>query len=167
VSSICGIPNNLPANSFKLEIRKAPYLSATAKTITTPDISASPATMPTPFKNIPFSAGKPEYGNLSVTFNVSENLENYLEIVNWIKGVTFPNSFDQYSDAQEDPFGDGIYSDASVIILTNKGNPNYSMQLKDIYPISVSDLTFTTINGEEYIEASVVFTVGDFDLVKV
>lgn len=166
MSSPCGIPNFLPANSFKLEIRKAPILSATAKSITLPDISSNPAIMPTPFKNIALTSDKPEYGNLVVEFNITENLENYIEIVNWIKGVTFPDSFDQYSTAEKEQFGDGLYSDASVIILTNKGNPNFDIQLKNIVPISCSSITLFNENGEQYIVAEATFTVQNFEIVK-
>ena len=43
-------------------------------------------TQPTPFKPIPLD-GNLTYNNFTITFLVDENLENYLELHNWMRAL--------------------------------------------------------------------------------
>ena len=50
------------------------------------------ATQPTYLKDLPIPGDKMEFEDLNVRFLVDENLENYMEIQNWMRGLGFPES---------------------------------------------------------------------------
>lgn len=150
---------------FGLSIKKAPLTSAMAFEVTTPEITAGFATMPTPFMDQAFSPDKLAYGDVAVSFKVDENLQNYLEMLNWIKGITFPNSFQQYGTALNAPNKDGVYSDAHLILLTNSGKPALEYTFIDLFPVSLSGLRVNSQDQEvDYLAASVIFKIRDFEV---
>ena len=166
MSQIQGIPNMLSQLGFSFNIKKAPLTSAMTYQVNAPDISTGFAIMPTPFMDQAFAPDKLEYGNINISFKVDENLQNYAEMLNWIKGITFPNGFNQYATASRAQDGDGIYSDGSLILLTNSGNPGIEYKIKDMFPIALSGLR---VNSQEdsvdYISADVTFKIRDFEIV--
>lgn len=164
-NQILGIPSMLSQIGFGLTIAKAPLMSAMAYEVTTPDISAGFATIPTPFKDIPVTPDKLAYGDVQVSFKVDENLENYLEMLNWIKGITFPNDFSQYRTASTTQTRDGIYSDGALIILSNGGRPCLEYTFQDMFPINLSPITLNTQDEDvQYISAQVSFKIRDFQI---
>ena len=129
-----------------------------------PGISGTPAVVNTPFKNIPTMGDKLEYENLSISFIVDEYLENYLSLHNWITGIGFPKNRGQFSthrditsttpDSQRSISSDigdvgaatpdkAMYSDANLMILSNKNNPIVEINFQDIFPISLGTLDYT------------------------
>lgn len=166
MSDIVGIPNMLSQLGYSFNIKKAPLTSAMTFEVNAPDITTGFAIMPTPFMDQAFSPDKLSYGDVSISFKVDENLHNYAEMLNWIKGITFPNSFNQYATASKAQNSDGIYSDASLIILTNSGNPGIEYRIKDMFPIYLSGLRVNSQDGSvEYIAANVTFKIRDFEIV--
>lgn len=160
-----GVPNMLSQLGFGLSIKKAPLTSAMAFEVTTPDITAGAAMMPTPFMDQAFAPDKLVYGDVAVSFKIDENLANYTEMLNWIKGITFPNSFQQYATASKAVEGDGIYSDAHLIILNNSGRPALEYTFIDLFPISLSGIRVNSQDSEiEYLAASVMFKIRDFEI---
>jgi hypothetical protein len=113
-----------------------------------------------PFVAIPYYGDHAQFNELEVTFRVDENLQNFLEIQNWIRALTFPEDFAEFAalfKAQKGS-GDGLKSDASLIITTNGKNPNFECVFEDIFPISISDLVFdTTDESVNYLDATVQF----------
>ena len=59
------------------------------------------AVQPTYLKDIPIPGDKMEFEDLSVRFLVDENLENYMEIQNWMRGLGFPESLQEIYDLQD------------------------------------------------------------------
>jgi hypothetical protein len=129
-----------------------------------PGISVTTAILNTPFKNIPTMGDKLEYENLSISFIVDEYLENYLSLHNWITGIGFPKNRGQFSthrdvtsttpDSQRSISSDigdvgnatpdkSMYSDANLMILSNKNNPIVEINFQDIFPISLGALDYT------------------------
>ena len=97
---------------------------------------------------------------MTVTFRVDEDLNNYLEIYNWLTGIGFPEAFNQYAvvSANVPGSGEGIYSDGTLMILNSAKRPNVEVTFEDMYPTSMTDLNFTTtISDIDYLEASVTF----------
>lgn len=160
-----GVPNMLSQLGFGLSIKKAPMTSAMAFEVTTPDITTGVTMMATPFMDQAFGPDKLVYGDVSVSFKIDENLVNYMEMFNWIKGITFPNSFKQYATALNAVDGDGIYSDAQLIILNNSGRPTMEYTFIDMFPIALSGIRMNSQDNEvEYLAASVTFKIRDFEI---
>ena len=149
---------------FKFGILQLPKVEFFTVSANVPEISGTPAIVNTPFKNIPTIGDKLEYGNLSISFIVDEYLENYLSLHNWLTGIGFPKSRSQFTahrdvtctmpDSQRSTSSDigdvgnatpdkAMYSDANLIILSNKNNPIVEINFQDIFPISLGGLDYT------------------------
>ena len=95
-----------------------------------------------------------------INYKVDEDLQNYLELYNWIRELGFPNNFDEYKSIAGKPVytGLGITSDMSLIILSSSRNPTYEVIFKDAFPISISSLIFdSTTQDVQFLEASATF----------
>jgi hypothetical protein len=57
-----------------------------------PGMTLGIANQPTYLKDIPTPGDKIEFDDFTIRFLVDENLENYMEIQNWIRGLGFPES---------------------------------------------------------------------------
>ena len=104
-----------------------------------------------------------------MTFKIDENLQNYLEIWNWLRSIGKQDyTFYKKIDSNPSYYGTGIYSDISVQILTNKKNPNYEIKIINAFPIAITSLDFDasqeTIN---YVEATARFKYTYYDITKI
>jgi len=121
--------------------------------------------VPTPFHNLSLSPDKLEYGDFSISFRVDENMQNYLEIYNWLTGMTFPDNFDQYTNITTRNQGDssGIYSDATLTILNSSMNSNIEIGFEDLIPVSISDIQLDVKSSDiNYVEATASFKYKSF-----
>ena len=147
---------------FRFMINQLPKVQFFTTAANIPDISLGEAVIPTPFKNIPLMGDKLTYGNLDVSFIVDEYLENYITIHNWLIGIGFPKSRTQFSSFRSDTSNNptsaktvspdtvgaatpdrGMYSDATLTILSNKNNPLVEVRYSDIFPVSLSALSYS------------------------
>jgi hypothetical protein len=137
--------NFLSPIEFRFVIKRLPHVEYFVQSANVPGISASPESTPTPFKNLYRHGDKLEYDTFNVTVRVDENMKNFLEIYDWMVGLTSPESFDQYTNLTQ---GDGIYSDATLTILSNSKNPNIEITMKDIFPISLGSIQLSTTDAD-------------------
>ena len=173
---------------FKFNVIKLPKVEYFCTQVNLPGVSiADNYTQPTPFRDIPMPGEKLSYDRLSLTFLVDENLENYQEIHGWLRGLGFPGGYSEFKtllDAGEDRFptsknsvlGDagrskfaapnqgGIFSDATLSILTSKNNAVVDVRFSDVFPISLSGLQYTQQAGDtDYLTATVTFDYKLYD----
>ena len=145
---------------FDFSIKKLPTTNFFVTRATIPGITLGIAAAPTPFVRLPIPGDKIEFNDLQVTFKIDEDMKNYLEVFNWIMGLGFPDRYEQYAALKRKGkgTGDGIYSDASLTILTSAMNPNMEFTFRNVFPYSLTDVDFTTsIADVEYLEATVGF----------
>ena len=162
--------NFLSPLNFKFQIKKAPHVNFFIQKVNVPAINLNPAIFPTPFSNVPLPGEHIAYGQLDISFKVDEDLQNYLEIHNWLKALGKPETFDQYRQISEKKSwtGDGIYSDISVMILSSTHAANYEVVYIDAHPILLSGLEFNTTDPDvKYIEASASFKYNYYDISKI
>lgn len=173
MSAIDNTPSNrnfLSPLNFKFQIKKAPHVNFFIQKVNIPSISLPPAVKPNPFVNIPIPGEHLTYGELSISFKVDEDLQNYLEIYNWLTALGKPEEFDQYKTIAEKKewTGEGIYSDISVIILSSTKSANYEVVYVDGYPVSLSDIQFNTVDEDvTYISASATFKYTYYTINKI
>ena len=173
---------------FKFSIIKLPKVEYFCTQVNLPGISISDNySQPTPFRDIPLPGEKLSYEPLSVTFIVDENLENYQEIHGWLRGIGFPGGHEEFKnllDGGSDRFptsknsklGDagrvkfnapdtgGIFSDATLNILTSKNNPVTEVRFNDCFPISLSGLAYNQqATDTDYLTATVTFNYKLYD----
>jgi hypothetical protein len=173
MSAIDNTPSNrnfLSPLNFKFQIKKAPHVNFFIQKVNIPAINLSPAVSPNPFVNIPLPGDHLSYGELEITFKVDEDLQNYLEIHNWITALGKPEEFEQYKNIadKKEWTGEGIYSDISVIVLSSTKSANYEIVYVDGYPVSLSGLEFNTIDSDvNYITATASFKYTYYNIIKI
>ena len=171
---------------FRFGIHQLPKVEFFTVSVNLPGISASIAILPTPLKDIPTMGEKLTYENLSITFIVDEYLENYTSLHNWMTGIGFPKSRSQFStfrdvtsntpdsqkgvstdigDVKQSTPDKAMYSDAFIMILSNKNNPIVEVNFQNMFPISLSALNFTqTATDVEYITATAEFAYQIYEI---
>ena len=132
------------------------------------------AEQPTPFKDIPVPGDKIQFGDLDLRFLVDENLENFMEIQNWIRGLGYPENMDEFEDLTKQSVlggfgfaqsGDNIYSDGTLQILSNNLVPAFQVVFSDLFPYSLSTVQFDATDTDvEYFTADVSFKYTVYSL---
>ena len=177
---------------FRFSIIKLPKVEYFATAANIPGITLGQANQPTPLKDIPIPGDKLEYDNLNITFLVDENLENYREIHGWLTGLGFPKDNEQFRNLQNagsDRFpttknvglnkelgsikkavqdDGGLYSDATLFVLTSKNNANLEVRFRDLYPVSLSGLDYNQQETDiQYLTANVTFAYKIYEFATV
>jgi len=183
-------PTVLDYNSptqFKFGINQLPKVEFFTTSANIPEISLGELVIPTPYKNIPIVGDRVTFGNLAISFIVDEYLENYISIHNWILGIGFPKSREQFSDFRSSgsntsntgkggntdigkvgkPIADRpFYSDATLTILSNKNNPIVEVRYSDLFPVSLSGLDYNQqATDVEYQTATIDFRYKLYEIV--
>ena len=156
--------NQLNVVSFATNFLRMPGVNYFCQRVNIPGISLANTIQSTPFANIPIEGDVLEFEDLSLAFVVDEDMQNYLELYNWLHALGFPERYAQYDNQA----GKDIKSDVNIIIHTNKSNPNYSIVFKDVFPVSLGVLNFDTNNTDLepiIVDANFKYT-GTFDVSK-
>ena len=140
-----------------------------------PTVSLGSAVQSSYLKNIPVPGDKLEYEDLQLDFMVDENCENYLQIYDWITGLGFPESLQQYQELKRDRRfwlpEDALTnerSDGTLMILNNNYLPSLKVIFKDLFPVSLSGIPFSAVETEErYFTATVSFKYTIYDVIDV
>ena len=181
----------LSPTQFKFNIHQLPKVEFFCTAANVPAINLGEAIFPTPYKQIPVMGDTLTYDNLSISFIVDENLENYIELHEWLTAIGFPKDREQFTTfrsstadspvltqgvsddrglttgtAQLSTSARGMFGDAILTILTNKNNPVVEVRFQDIYPVALGALDFTqTATDVEYITVTADFSYKIYDIV--
>ncbi len=157
------VPNNknfLSRGGFKLTIQRAPHLNFFAQRVNIPGLSIPSTSQPNHFVEIPHSGEHIDFDIFAVTFKVDEDLKNYMEMHNWIRGLGFPDNYGEYATlaSGDKILGQGIKSDISFFILSSHRNPIFEVVFKDAFPVSLQGLEFdSTLEEVDYLDCTVTF----------
>ena len=161
-----GNRNFLSPVGFKFSLKRSPGVAYFCNEANIPDMTLGIAEQPTYLRDIPLPGDKIEFGDLNLRFLVDEDLTNYMEIQNWIRGLGYPQSISEYQDLEKKayiPQGFGkkradIYSDGTLQILSNNLVPKFRVIFNDLFPYSLSTVTFDATDTDiEYFTADVGF----------
>ena len=177
---------------FKFQVIKLPKVEYFCTAANLPGINLGTAEQITPLKDIPLPGDRLQYDTLTIQFLVDENLENYREIHGWLTGVGFPKNYEQFQTLQgasTDRFPStqntgtskeigeikkatqddgGLYSDATLMILTSKNNANLEVRFRNIYPTSLSGLDYNQQASDvDYLTATVSFEYAIYEFATV
>ena len=162
--------NFLSPLNFSFTIKRAPHVEFFIQKITLPGIEFKSPDFPTPFVKVAQVGDHLTYEPLKIVFKVDEDLQNYLEVHLWMKGLTKPKDFHEYRHLSEKPqfLGYGLMSDISLVMESNIKNPNYRADFIDAFPITLSKLQFdTTDPSVNYLTAEASFMYTYYDIVKI
>jgi len=138
--------NFLAPVGFKFTLAKYPKVDFFSNSARIPEISLGTAIQPSYLKDIDIPGEKLTYGDLTIRFLVDENMENYMAVHNWLKGVGFPETPQQYKDQTTDSDGirdeKGVFSDGSLHILSSNFQDVAIVKFQDLFPVGLTSLEF-------------------------
>ena len=160
------ITNYFSPLEFIVSVKRLPNVEFFTQRTQIPGVSATPVEKPNPFNVMYETPDKLRYDNLNFSFIIDEKMNNYLEIYNWIKGITFPQNFDQFKAINESK--EGRFSDISVLVLNSSKNPSINITYKNCFPISLSEVVLDTTSPDLiYPEATVTFQYDYYEIEQI
>ena len=166
--------NYLSPVGFKFTITKAPKADFFSNSASIPGINLGYAAQPSYLKDLPVPGDKITYNDFSLRFFVDENLENYLQVHNWIRALGYPESIQEFIDLKaNDPYNPDIsaknplneYSDASLFIYNSMFNEIARVDFRDVFPVSLSTINFDATDSDiQYVTAEATFKYSIYNI---
>ena len=145
--------NMLSPTGFKLTINREKFANTEFFVTTFGIPSISSGEVQTNFRNrIGYTPGESiTFDALQLRFIIDEDMNNYTEMLNWMKSNTDTNE----------------RHDMILSIMTNKNLINKQFQFKDSFPTSLSGVDFNAQSSDvEYLQADVTFRYNEFVIIK-
>ena len=167
----CNFPNQINNRNFlspvgfKFTLAKEPKVSFFSSSAQIPEINLGSAIQPSYLKNLDVPGDKLSYSDFSIKFLVDENLENYMAIHNWLTGLGYPETTEQFKDLVSDENDvtqptdlNRQFSDGSLHILNSNFNDVAIVKFRDLFPVRLSSLEFSASDTDiNYFTADVSF----------
>ena len=170
----CPLPSNinpLSPNGFSFSITKLPEVSFFSQQVSIPQISLGSIDQGTPFVMVPIPGEIMTFGELDLQFIIDEDMANYKALFAWIQGLGFPEDNKQYTDmlARDTVNQTELsknYSDAILGILSSSNNPTTAIRFVDVFPVSLSSLTFNSTSQDvQYLIGSASFKYSYYNFI--
>jgi len=138
---------------FKVNAKQFPNVEYFCTAVTLPGIALSESNVPYKGVNVAMTGDRINFDELAIRFNVTENMDNYIEMFNWMHNII--NS----ADAESYKF------DATLSILTSHNNISKEISFKDCFPTNLSALEFSTQQTDvEYLQADTSFKYTYYEI---
>jgi len=173
------LPDNLSylaPTQFELLVKKLPNTKYFATGVNIPSVNIGETLQPTRLgANIKLPGDKVNYGEMTITFIVDENMENWTEMFSWMEGITASTDTEKYrlltgasKSVKYDGSGDAteMYSDMTIVVTTAANNPNRYIRIQDAYPSSLGEITMdtTVAGGLSYVTCTASFQFTSFEI---
>ena len=162
--------NFLSPAGFLFNITKEPKVSFFCTSASIPSMSFETNTQPSYLKDIDVPGEKIQYENLIVRFLVDEDLKNYMAIHNWITGIGYPETLQDFKT--EVTKSDGSidlnqqFSDGALTIQNSNYRTTAIVKFKDLFPVSLTSLEFDTgVTDIQYFTAEANFRYLVYNIV--
>ena len=175
------LPDNLSylaPTQFELLVKKLPNTKYFSTGVNIPSVSVAEVQQPTNLgRNVLIPGDKINFGEITVTFIVDENMENWTELYQWMSQITSstdPEKYrslvganrraDQPYDGSGDP--DAVYSDMTIVVTTAANNPNRYIRIQGAFPTSLGEITMdtTVAGGLSYVTCTASFQFTTFEI---
>ena len=176
---------NLPENlsylaptQFELLVKKLPNTKYFSTGVNVPSVSVAEVQQPTNLgRNVLIPGDKINFGEITVTFIVDENMENWTELYQWMSQITSSTDPEKYRslvgaarradlpyDGSGDP--DAVYSDMTIVVTTAANNPNRYIRIEGAFPTSLGEITMdtTVAGGLSYVTCTASFQFTTFEI---
>ena len=164
----CNFPNQINNRNFlspvgfKFTLSKEPKISFFCNSSRIPEINLGNAIQPSYLKDIDVPGDKLTYGDFSLRFLVDENLENYMAVHNWLTGLGYPETTQEFKDLTTNDSGvrdlKYQFSDGSLHILNSNFRDVAIVKFKDLFPTYLTSLEFEASDSDiNYFTAEVTF----------
>ena len=92
---------------------------------------------------------------------IDEELQNWLEIYEWIKAITFPETTEQYRH-------ENVYSDGILTILTSNKNVQYVAKFTNLFPVDLTDIEMSSdVADAEVVAADATFAYSTYKVERI
>lgn len=142
--------NYLQPTKFQVNFPRISSATYFCQSVKIPGVSVNPARQTNPFVDLYRPGEKMEYGIFDMEFIVDEDLWSWEIIHDWMRGYSFPFSFEEYKNQEKLSeitlkSSKPQYSDGKVTILSALNNPKFRIKFVDMFPISLSDINFNVM----------------------
>ena len=168
--------NFLAPTGFKLVLNRSPKVAFFSNAANIPGITLGEAIQPTYLKDIPTPGDKIVFDDFTVRFLVDEDLKNYMELQNWIRGLGYPESLEEIYDLQNEERDIttksshmmDIYSDGTLTVLGSSQNAIFKILFRDLWPYSLTTLQFDATDTDvNYFTAEVGFKYTIYNITDI
>ena len=164
--------NFLAPTGFKFVLEKTPAVAFFCQTANIPSLDLGIAVQPTYLKDIDRPGDKLQFGDLSVRFLVDEDLKNYMELQNWMRGLGYPESLDQIRSfgatgnrAMDQRGEERLYSDGTMTVMNSSFVSNFLIKFQGLFPYSLTTLSFDATDTDiEYFTAEASFKYTYYEI---
>lgn len=162
--------NFLSPIGFQFSIQKLPHVNYFCTTATIPEVNIGTIDqLDTPFIRLPEPGDKLDFGELNLRFRIDEDMKNYQEIFDWLISLGYPDNFEQRAIHRranpQNVSSETIFSDASLIIMTNQYRPNIEVKFVDMFPLNLTSVEFNVEQTDiEYLSADVSFRYRSYSI---
>lgn len=147
--------NLLSPNGFRLTIDSTKFSNTEYFCVSSPLPSVSATEVNSPFRNKQnsYPGEKVIYSPLDIRYMVTENMENYIELFNWMVDNANTGTVSAY--------------DVTLSILTSSNNVVRQVRFVGAFPVSIGAIDFHTQNTDvEYVIADASFQYSHFYFLK-
>lgn len=131
------------SDGFRMVFSRAPNVQYFLQGFSIPSVMVNETVIPRGKQNVYAPGDTIAFEPLTVTMMVSEDMDNFKEIYDWLyRNIN--------SNAMQDK-----YDDITIYILTSKNNPNKKLLFRNVFPTSIGNIAFTVQ------EADVVYATVD------
>ena len=161
--------NFLSGVGFKFNLTKFPKVDFFSNSARIPELNLELTRQPSYLKNIDVPGERLTYGDLTLRFLVDENMENYISVYTWLKGLGFPESTKEFKelttdkDGQRDP--KEAFCDGTLRILNSNYREVAKVKFIDLFPTSLTSLEFDATNTDiQFFTAEATFKYTIYNL---
>ena len=161
--------NFLSGVGFKFNLTKFPKVDFFSNSARIPELNLELTRQPSYLKNIDVPGERLTYGDFTLRFLVDENMENYISVYNWLKGLGFPESPKQFKDLTTDVDGQRdpkeAFCDGTLRILNSNYREVAKVKFNDLFPVSLTSLEFDATNTDiQFFTAEATFKYTIYNL---
>ena len=165
--------NPLQASKFLLTFDRTGAVPYFCQSVNIPGVSVGQAPINFPSLDVYSPGNKITYNNLNINFMVDEGMVGWQNLHDWFRSFASPDGTDERNlktalQNQYTKTSKRQYSDATLTVLNNLNNPVIRVQFINVFPVSLSDITFDTrMTADDIITADAMFVYDQFKFIPV
>lgn len=143
-------------------LTRAPTLSYTLQGLVVPGLLINQTLHPTPFLDIKEPGDKIIYEALIVTFVVTKDAENWLEIYRWMMEIAGANKIEDRKTLVKD-----MMSDISIVLMDGNNKPTLTLKLINAWPSAIAALPMNFTEESDPVATDITFEYDRIEIVGV
>jgi hypothetical protein len=143
------------------------------QSVNIPGVSVGQAPINFPSLTVYSPGNQISYNSLNISFLVDESVISWQNLYDWFRSFASPDGTDERNlkTALQNEYSKQDkkqYSDATLTVLNNLNNPVIRVQFTNVFPVSLSDITFDTRqSADDVITADATFVYDEFKFIPV